>query len=128
MNDEIQLFLERAREDWLFAENVYRTPYPQRAASPAYYAMFHAAEALLLSIGIETKSHAATKAAFGKHFAKAGRLDSKFHRYLVDGFDARITADYDVTITVKLETVEEMIGQAREFVEAAERYLQPPPP
>ena len=62
MNDEVQLFLERAREDWLFAENIYRTPHPQRAASPAYHAMFHVAEALLQSIGIETKSHAATKA------------------------------------------------------------------
>jgi uncharacterized protein (UPF0332 family) len=46
------------------------------AASRAYYAMFSAARALLLSQGLDFSSHSAVIAAFGQHFAKSGRVPS----------------------------------------------------
>ena len=131
MNPKVWLLLERARDDLSFAEDTFRSG-RSRAASDAYYAMFHAAEALLLALGLELSSHSATHAAFGLHFAKTRKLDPKLHRYLMDAFDTRITADYDVTVRLKPEEVEVLLAHAKEFVAAAEEYLrlpggEPPP-
>ncbi|MHB8995964.1 MAG: HEPN domain-containing protein [Armatimonadota bacterium] len=63
--------------------------------SRAYYAIFHTAEALLASLDLEFSSHQAVIWAFGREFAKTGRLDPKFHRYLRLAFDERQIADYD---------------------------------
>lgn len=124
MNPKVWLLLERAREDLAAAGDTLRTPRPWRAASDAYYAMFHAAEALLLSLDVEVSSHAATQAAFGQRFAKTGKLHPKLHRYLLNAFDKRISADYDVTVKLPVEDVEELVAQAREFIAAAEQYLE----
>ena len=124
MNPHVWLFLDRAREDLLAAADALGTPRPWRAASDAYYAMFHAAQALLLTLGLRFSSHGGTHAAFGLHFAKTGRLDPKLHRYPIDAFEARLTADYDITVHLPLENVHTMVARAKEFVAAAEAYLE----
>lgn len=86
--------------------------------------MFHAAEAVLLALGLELSTHSATHAAFGLHFSKTGRLAPQLHRYMLDAFDARLTADYDVTVKLRVEQVQEILAHAREFVAAAEEHLQ----
>lgn len=70
MNPKVWSLLGRAHEDLAAAGELLQGSHPEHAASAAYYGMSHAAEALLLSIGIEVSSHGATHAAFGVHFAK----------------------------------------------------------
>jgi uncharacterized protein (UPF0332 family) len=50
-------------------------------------------------------------------------LDPKFHRYLIEAFDRRITADYDVTVRLGPEEAAEAVTQAKESAAAAEQYL-----
>ena len=50
-------------------------------------------------------------------------FDSKFHRWLIDAFDQRLLGDYEVDAEVIPEQVEEIIRQAREFLQAAQSYL-----
>lgn len=50
------------------------------ASDRAYYAMFHAAEALLLVRELNFSSHGAVHGAFGREYAKTRELDPKFHR------------------------------------------------
>ena len=64
--------------------------------SRAYYAMFYAAEALLLSEGLSFSKHSAVIAAFGQHCAKTGRVPEKFHRYPIEGEGSRNVGDYDI--------------------------------
>jgi len=123
VNPKVWQLLGRAQEDLRAAGEVLETSLPERAASDGYYAMFHAAEALLLSEGLEHSSHAATHAAYGLLFAKTGKLDPKFHRQMLAAYDNRLTADYDVTMRLPLEEVHALIAQAKEFVAAAEQYL-----
>jgi len=128
VNPKVWQLLERAHEDIEAAEDVFRTIHPERAASDAYYAMFHAAEAPLLSLGVETSSHSATHSIFGLQFSKTGKLDPKYHRYILDAFESRLAADYDVTVKLRLEEVQEILTQAKEFVAAADDYLRRLPP
>lgn len=94
------------------------------AAGRAYHAMFYAAEALLSEEGLSFKKHSGVHAAFGEHFAKAGRLDQKLHRWLLDAFDRRIQGDYGVDAAVTAEDAATTIAQAREFLATARAYLK----
>jgi len=85
--------------------------------------MFYAAEALLLSQNLAFSSHGAVQAAFGKNFAKAGLVDTKFHRDLLLAFQVRQAGDYEPTPSVSPERAGELITQAKEFIEMAEHHL-----
>lgn len=98
------------------------------AVSRAYYAMFYVAEALLYEKNLRFKKHSAIHAAFGEHFAKKGIFDSKYHRWLIRAFEKRITSDYEVEAFLSTEEALETIQQAREFLEAWQRYLVKPGP
>ena len=97
------------------------------AVGRAYYAMFYVAEALLNEIGLQFSQHGQVLAAYGKHFAKTKELDPKFHHWLRGGFDARISGDYDVDAEISTQHASELINQAREFLSAAQGYLENKP-
>jgi uncharacterized protein (UPF0332 family) len=94
------------------------------AAGRAYYAMFYVAEALLFERGFEFRKHSGVHAAFGKHFAKTGEMDVKYHRYLLESFESRLEAEYGVDIRLSTAAVAVMIERAKEFLAAARNYLQ----
>ena len=85
--------------------------------------MFYAAEALLLDRGLSFRKHSGVHAAFGERFAKAGFIDPKFHRWLLDAFDRRIQADYGLDIVLTGEDLTAMIGQARDLLAEVVRIL-----
>ncbi|MBI5297856.1 MAG: HEPN domain-containing protein [Chloroflexi bacterium] len=93
------------------------------AAGRAYYAMFYVAEALLAEKELQFSQHGQVIGAYGLHFAKTRELDPKVHRWLADAFDTRIVGDYDVDTDITVGIVVELINQAREFLSAAQTYL-----
>ena len=58
-----------------------------------------------------------------QEFAKTGLLPPKFHRWLLDAFDERIRGDYATGNPITGEDVDEIMAQAREFLQAAHRFL-----
>jgi uncharacterized protein (UPF0332 family) len=84
MKVEVAALMEKAASSRRAAPLLAAQDYLDFAASRAYYALFYAAEALLLAEGLAFSSHAAVIAGFGKVFAKTQRLDPRFHRYLID--------------------------------------------
>ena len=94
------------------------------AAGRAYYALFYIAEALLNEKGLQFKEHGKVIGAYGKEYAKTNLLDQKFHRWLRLGFDTRLVSDYQVDANIETVIATDMINQAREFLEAAQRYLK----
>ena len=86
--------------------------------------MFYVAEALLVWIGQSYSSHSAVVAAFGKEFAKTGRLDAKFHRWLVDAADIRSIGDYGLEVEVSEEQARLVCTWAHDFIHAAESFLK----
>lgn len=93
------------------------------AAGRAYYAMLYTAEALLAERELSFSKHGAVHAAFGREFAKTALLDPRFHRWMLDAFDKRITADYGVDAEVEAAEVEEMVRRADAFLTAARQHL-----
>jgi uncharacterized protein len=124
MKPEVQALLTKARESATAAKVLAERGYWDFAASRAYYAMFYAAEALLLERGLSFSSHSAVIAAFGKEFAKSNVLDAKYHRYLIDGQDLRNAGDYDVGTPVAEAQTKQVMSWTDEFIAVAENFLR----
>ena len=95
------------------------------AVSRAYYAMFYASEALLLSKGLTFSKHSAVIAAFGREFAKTGLVPEQCHRYLVDAQEARNISDYQTVSHITEEATLQHISRAEELLAVAEHILKP---
>jgi len=124
MKDDIEYLLEKAKESLDAAALLNHEGYPGFAASRAYYSMFYVAEALLLSIGLSFSSHSAVISAFGREFIKTGKIDAKFHRYIIDAQDLRNLGDYGVGKKISPEQAQEILSWSREFISVAEAILK----
>ena len=127
MTSEVQALLTKGRESRQAAQLLEREGYHDFAVSRAYYALFYAAEALLLARGLSFSSHAAVIAAFGREFAKPGVLDAKFHRWLIDAQDFRSLGDYGIGSKITAKQVGDLLDWAAEFLAAAEKLLSASP-
>ena len=123
MKELTKKFLEKAEEAIVAAQQLLADDHVEFSAGRSYYAMFYVAEALLTEKGLRFRKHGGVHGAFGEHFAKPGVLDPKYHQWLLAAFEERITADYEAGESIETSKAETMIQQAREFLQAAQRYL-----
>ena len=124
MTDETRKLLEKAKRALRAAETLQNAGDAEFAAGRAYYAMLHTAQALLRERGFRYRKHSGVHTAFGEHFAKAGLLDAKYHRWLLDAFDERLRGDYDFEVSLDTTHVGVRIEQAKEFIEVATNLLR----
>ena len=87
-------------------------------------AMEHATFAMLAARGEKYSSHGALQARFGELFSKTHLVDPKFHRYLLDAFELRHNAEYEVGLDISGDDMERTLKNAREFVAMAEQFLR----
>lgn len=64
--------------------------------------------------------HSAVIAAFGRHFARTGRVTVEFHRYLIEASELRHAGDYGPRASVTPEQAHEQITRAEQFLQLAE--------
>ncbi|MHB8777813.1 MAG: HEPN domain-containing protein [Anaerolineales bacterium] len=97
MKEYTRKLLDKALDTIEGAEGLTNMGKAEMAAGRAYYAMFYVAEALLYNeFDLKLNQHGQVIAAYGKNFAKTKALDPKYHRWLRDGFEKRISGDYGV--------------------------------
>jgi uncharacterized protein (UPF0332 family) len=124
MNEYTRKLLDKAMDTIEGAELLLEHEKIDLAAGRAYYALFYIAEALLNEKGLQFSQHGDVIGAYGKEFSKTKLLDPKFHRWLIKGFDTRLIGDYHVDTQIEKNLVSGMVNQAREFFEAAQKYLE----
>ncbi len=91
------------------------------AVNRIYYSVFHAGRALLLSIGKETKTHTGLISEIGFHFIEKKIIDKKFGIILRRLYESRETSDYVIGAIFGEDEVEEMIKNAKSFIEESEK-------
>lgn len=124
MTEEVRKLIERAEHALEVAEQLNKDGYPSDAASKAYYSMFYAAQALLRSEGIDVVKHSAVESAFGYYFVKAGRIDRKYHRMLLDARKVREIADYDIEEEIEESVASVKIEDGKAFLTAIREILR----
>jgi len=92
------------------------------ASNRAYYAMFDAARAAILSLAIPGrtdigKTHRGTLSAFSEHFVKTGIVSRELGVLLKHAETFRYVADYEGG-SVDVKDAQELVQQAQAFVTA----------
>lgn len=124
-NKEIlKAYLDAAKDKLDSAEILFENSKYDDAVSRAYYAVFHCAQAMLLSIGVKVDSHSGVRQLFGLHFIKKGKLDKKFGRYLKNLKDERENGDYGIFTLIEKEDAQKAIKKAEEFIIESEQYFK----
>jgi len=124
VDPEIEAYVHRAQQALEVARGNFEELYWADALSKCYYAMFYAASALVRTKGFRPSKHSAVIAAVGEHFAKPGLIDQKLHRLLIDMFDERQVADYEVLLSITEERARMGLEAADQFVVAVTSYLE----
>lgn len=88
------------------------------AVNRLYYACYYAATAILVANGIEVKSHDGVRMNLGKHIVQTGMLSPELGRFFSRLFSKRSTGDYDDFFNHTLENVDELIPDAKLFIQA----------
>ncbi len=124
MTEGVRELLEKSLQSIRAAELLLREGYFSFAVSRAYYSMFYAVEALLLTRELSFSKHSGVIVAFGKEFVKTGAFDSRFHRYLLNAFELRNAGDYGAVHAVSEENARQVIEESRELLAAIDKFLE----
>ncbi len=124
MKDATAKLLQKAGRAIAAGESSLRDGHIESAVGRAYYAMFHVAQGLLNERDLSFRKHGGVHSAFGEHFVKTGQFDPRYHRQFLAAFNKRIAADYGVDIELTASDVEEMLAQARDFLDTTRRFFE----
>ena len=94
------------------------------SVSRDYYAVFHCAQALLLSAGLKAESHSGVRHLFGMHFIKKGKFDKKFAKYLKNLKEDRENGDYGILTMIEEDEAKNALSEAEQFVSETKRFLK----
>ncbi len=126
MTEEFQKLIQRAEEALVVSAKLLKDKYFSHSASKSYYSMFYASQALLKSHGIQVTKHSAVEAMLGQNFSKTGKIDSKFHRMLIEANRVRNLADYAIDDEIIESVASQKLNDAKEFVAQIKKVLNIP--
>lgn len=93
-------------------------------SSRAYFAMFYAAQGVLLDELGERPERKGIRSAFRERFVETGRLPARAAEALEEAHDQREMADYGSAFGVKQEHAERTLQEAEAFVNSLQRLLE----
>lgn len=115
--------IAKSHEKLEAAKSLLKEGFYDDAISRAYYSMFHAASAALLSEGITVGTHSALKTMFGLRFVVAGKIDKKFGRWLNEIKDERENGDYDIFTSFEDDDAKKAITEVEEFLKEIKLFV-----
>ena len=117
-------YIQKANKKLEVAEKLLKSSDYDDAVSRAYYAVFHATQALLLTEGERAETHKGIVMLFGLLFVKTGKFSKNIGKYLANLKDDRESGDYEVFSFIDKETAETAISEANQFLKEAKLYLE----
>jgi len=129
MNEEnkkrnIQEELERANEAKEAAKLLFDNGFLKDAVSKLYYSLLYAIRALLLTKGLEPKSHEGALRLFGLHFVKEGIFETKYSHIFSKLMKYREEADYNPSYEFTREDFIEFNIEAERLIDKIIAYLK----
>jgi uncharacterized protein (UPF0332 family) len=120
----IRLRLEHAKETLKDAHVLYeKGGTPSSIVNRAYYAMFYAALALLVTVDRHSVKHSGVIALFDKEFVKQNIIPKELSKMLHQAFESRLEGDYQDNTKIDYKLATEILESADQFVSAIEEKL-----
>jgi uncharacterized protein (UPF0332 family) len=116
MNELVLAEWQRAGQSLRAAQVCLRHAFYEDSISRAYYAILHAAKAVLQLHGIAAESHAGVKRLFGQHLVLTGLLEAEWGTTLGRSSDLRLVSDYDVETQLSEADAREACDRAGAFL------------
>ena len=120
----IKLEIDKAEESLKGSKVLFSSELYDETVSSAYYAMFHMAKALLLSINEEPSTHHGLITLFGLHFVKPKLIEGFYNDLLIDAKESREAGDYDAARKFTREEAAEKVESAVKFNQRIINYLK----
>lgn len=105
------------------AEILYAAAKYADAVSRAYYAAFHYARALLLTLGEETRTHGGLDRLLQRDLVREGRFSPDVARLFARLMTYRFEADYTAEYVFTANSARDELDAAQRFVSESQRYL-----
>ena len=115
----------RGNEALQAAEELLRLGFFNDTVSRAYYAAYHWAKALLLSKGMESKTHRGMVQLVALRFVREGLLPGDAATVLAQLEDAREASDYAASTRFTEQEARDTLERARAFIEFCKPVLGP---
>jgi uncharacterized protein (UPF0332 family) len=115
--------MTKAKEDLEASMILDRNGSFSQAINRSYYAMFHAARALLAYEKFDSRKHSGIISYFNRHFIKTGEIEADFGRMLLEAERIRLKSDYDDFFISDRNQSIVQIEDARKFVARIEDYI-----
>lgn len=120
----MQYRLEQARETLLDARALYENVRsPASIVNRAYYAMFYATLALLVTVGKSPSKHIGVISFFDSEFVRKSIFPKEMSRILHEAFETRQEGDYQNPAGIDREKAAEILKAAGEFLKVVEQKL-----
>ncbi|MBI4548517.1 MAG: HEPN domain-containing protein [Ignavibacteriae bacterium] len=116
--------LDRATKSLESAELLSQKGYYNDAVSRLYYALFHRLKALLLSKGLEPKTHEGALILFSQHFVKPGIFDTSDSHIVSRLMKYREEADYSPSYMFKEKDYREFSLDVEKLSSKMHSYLK----
>jgi uncharacterized protein (UPF0332 family) len=126
MTPEATNYLAKAREDLSEARQIAGIGLARVAARSAYYAAFHAAEALIVDkTGRVAKSHSGVRSEFARLTRDDPRIPRTTTAFLAQAYKYKEIGDYGVgaVAVVGMSEANAVIGLAGDFVDCVDAVL-----
>ena len=123
LKTKISLIVARSRESLLIAYQLHDQSHYNDAVSKAYYGVFHALQAALLTKNLSFSKHSGVMAAFNKEFVSKGLFPKHFSQRIARLFRDRLVGDYEYNETIGQEDCQQDLTYAKEIALAIEEYL-----
>lgn len=121
--ENIREEIERANEAMNAAVLLFDNGYLKDAVSKLYYCLLYVIRALLLTKGVEPKSHEGALRLFGYHFVKQGLFEAKDSHLFSRLMKYREEADYNPSSIFTREDFIEFKGETDKLVDKITSYL-----
>ena len=116
-------YIQKSERKLEAADELFRSEFYEDAVSRAYYAVFHAVQALLLTEGQSAETHKGIVTLFSLLFVKTGKFSRDAGKYLANLKDDRESGDYEVFSYIDRDTAETAREEARKFIQESKTYL-----
>ena len=129
MNEEnkkanIREEIDRANEAIRAAHLLFENGFVRDAVSKAYYSLLYSIRAVLLTEGLEPKSHEGALRLFGLHFVKPGAFEAKDSHIFSKLMKFREEADYNPSYSFSPEDFIEFKSEAEGMIQKITDHLE----
>lgn len=123
-HQEIALYIQNAHEMLEAARVLLNNDFYTSVINRAYYAVFYAANALLVTKGLSQGKHSGVISAFRQHFIKTGLVAPEYSKIYGRLMEDRHESDYEPGSFVTRDEAQSNLADAERFVLEVQRWLK----